>query len=253
MSFEVAAAAYHRLIGRYSVPLAPRFADFAGVGEGVRVLDVGCGPGQLTAELASRGAAVAAVDPSQAFVAACAGAVPEADVRAGSADALPWADATFDAVLSQLVLNFVPDPDAAVRELARVTRPGGTVAACTWDRDGGFRMITALVEAAHSIGAPMPHPGSVMDYRREAELADLWRRTELDDVETTGIEVEARYDDFDDYWGGFLTGIGPDGGYVLSLDEDARAALREATRRQLGSPDGPFTLTALAWAVRGRR
>ena len=137
--------------------------------------------------------------------------------------------------------------------MARVVRPGGVVAACTWDRDGGFELVEVLAGAARSLGAPMPHPGPVMNFRRESELAGLWRRSGLTEVETAGIEVQAGYEDVDDYWNGFLGGIGPDSGYVVSLDDELRTALREAARRRLGSPGGGFTLSALAWAVRGRR
>src|SRR5437868_980480 len=133
--FTVAAEAYDRFMGRYSVPLASTFADFAGVAEGQRVLDVGCGPGALTRELVRRvgAGAVAAVDPSEPFVEECARRNPGVDVRLAKAEQLPFSDGVFDAALAQLVLHFVSDPAAAANELRRVLRPGGRAAACVWD------------------------------------------------------------------------------------------------------------------------
>ncbi len=139
MTFLVAADAYDRFMGRYSVPLAPRFADFAAVGGGDRVLDVGCGPGALTAELAERlePGNVWAVDPSDPFVAAARERYPGVRVEKASAEELPFEDRTFDATMAQLVVHFLAQPVDGLREMARVTREGGVVAACVWDLAGG--------------------------------------------------------------------------------------------------------------------
>src|SRR6188768_3466522 len=138
MPFLVADA-YDRYMGRYSAPLSPLLADFAGVESGQRVLDVGCGPGALTAELVQRvgPAAVTAVDPSQPFVDALVERLPGVVVKRAAAEELPFPDASFDAALAQLVVHFMADPVAGIRELGRVTRPGGVVAACVWDFSGG--------------------------------------------------------------------------------------------------------------------
>ena len=148
MSFEVAAEAYDRFMGRYSVQLAPQLADFAGIAAGQRVLDVGCGPGALTGELVQRlGAeAVTAVDPSEPFVAAAKARHPGVEVQRASAESLPFDDGAFDAALAQLVVHFMADPVAGLREMARVTRPGGVVAACVWDH-AGERIAAVLVLA----------------------------------------------------------------------------------------------------------
>src|SRR5688500_4873461 len=138
MAFDVAADAYDRFMGRYSRLLSPQLADFAGVRGGQRVLDVGCGPGALTSELVMRlgPSAVAAVDPSESFVAAARARHPGVDVQRASAEQLPFADDEFDAALAQLVVHFMADPVAGIREMARVTREHGVVAACVWDHAG---------------------------------------------------------------------------------------------------------------------
>src|SRR5207249_4107866 len=151
MSFSVAADAYDRFMGRYSMPLAPTFAAFAGVGAEQRVLDVGCGPGALTAELVSRAGAVSAVDPSESFVDAARARHPDVDVRRATAEELPFGDGEFDAALAQLVVHFMADPVAGLRQMARVTRAGGTVAACVWDHPGGGGPLSAYWDAAHEL------------------------------------------------------------------------------------------------------
>src|ERR687898_2831921 len=153
MSFTVAADAYDRFMGRYSVPLAPRLADFAGVAPGQRVLDVGCGPGALTAELATRlGAdAVSAVDPSEPFVAAARERHPGVSVQRAAAEQLPFEDQAFDAALAQLVVHFMADPVVGLREMARVTRKGGFVAACVWDLAGGTAPLSLFWESAREL------------------------------------------------------------------------------------------------------
>jgi ubiquinone/menaquinone biosynthesis C-methylase UbiE len=149
-TFRASADAYDRLVGRYGPQLASALIGFAGVEPGMRALDVGCGPGALTGALADRlGAAhVHAADPSEPFVEACRERNPGVDVVLAPAEALPFADRTFDAVLSQLVVNFMRDPEAGVREMARVTRPGGVVASCVWDYAGEMTLLRAFWDAA---------------------------------------------------------------------------------------------------------
>jgi ubiquinone/menaquinone biosynthesis C-methylase UbiE len=253
MSFNVSADAYDRYMGRYSRSLAPLFAGFAGVEPGHRVLDVGCGPGALTSELALRVGAdrVAGADPTPGFALACAERVPGADVRTAPAEELPWPTNSFDTALSQLVVSFLPDADAGVREMRRVTRLGGTVAACAWDLAGEMQMLRTFWDAALELDPAAPDEARVMDYIDPDSLRELWRRAGLRDVETTQLVVDVEYSDFDDYWQPFLSGTGPGGAYCVSLDARHRAALRDECFRRLGAPTHRFTLTARAWAVRG--
>jgi SAM-dependent methyltransferase len=256
-TFRAPADAYERLMGRYSNGLAGDLVRAAGVRHGGRALDVGCGPGALTAALAGvlGAGAVAAVDPSPSFVAACAARVPGADVRLGAAEALPFADRAFDAVLSQLALNFMTDAPGAVREMRRVARPGAVVAACVWDYADGMTLLRAFWDAALEAdpdGAPAHDEGRVMRWCSPAELERLWSGAGLRDVRGGELHATARYDGFGDLWSAFEAGLGPSGAYAAALPATTRAALRAALERRIGRPAGPFTLTARAWLVTGR-
>jgi ubiquinone/menaquinone biosynthesis C-methylase UbiE len=253
MSFAVSADAYDRYMGRYSRRLASVFADFVQLDPGWRVLDVGCGPGALLSELASRVGAnrVAGADPSPSFVSACAERVPGADVRLAPAEALPWPDRSFDAVVSQLVVSFLEDADAGLREMARVVREGGVIAASSWDYGGQMQMLRTFWDAALALDPAAPDEARVMGFSDPDSLQELWLRTGLRDVEVLPLGVEVEYADFDDYWQPFLTGTGPGGRYCVSLDDRQRAELREECLRRLGAPTGSFALSARAWAVRG--
>jgi SAM-dependent methyltransferase len=194
---------------------------------------------------------VAAVDPSKSFVAACGARVPGADVREAAAESLPFEDGVFDVVLSQLVVNFMRDADTGVAEMRRVVRTGGSVASCVWDYADGMTMLRAFWDGALDIDPDAPDEARTMRYCSEPELRDLWRRGGLPDVDTGALVVEAAYDDFDDYWAPFPTGLAPSGAYCASLDAERQEALRAAVFRRLGEPAGPFKLTARAWFARG--
>ncbi len=254
MTFDISAEIYDRHVGRYAPALSAAHIEAARVLPGERALDVGCGPGRLTRALADLLGAdnVAAVDPSEPFVEACRARVPGADVRLGTAEALPFSDHEFDAVLSQLVVNFLSDPEAGVGEMRRVARPGGTVASCVWDYSGGMTMLRAFWDAALELDPEAPDEGGTMRFCREGELAELWERSGLADVESGALVVEADWNGLDDFWWPFPSGLGPSGGYCASLDPERQEALREACFRRLGSPQGPFTLTARAWYAVGR-
>jgi SAM-dependent methyltransferase len=256
MSVFASPGAYDRFVGRYGMPLATELVGFAGVESGMRALDVGAGPGALTAVLAERlgPSSVAAAEPSEPFAAACRARVPGAEVAVAPAEALPFDDDAFDATLSQLVVNFMSDAEAGVREMVRVTRPGGVVASCVWDYAGEMTLLRAFWDAAREVEparAAAADEAVVMRWCREGELAELWTSCCLEDVRSAALVVEAAYQGFDDLWAPLPAGIGPAGAFCASLDEAGRAALYEALRRRLGVGDDHFTLTARAWAAAG--
>jgi SAM-dependent methyltransferase len=251
LSFAVAADSYDRFMGRYSALLAPAFADFAGVRSGQRVLDVGCGPGALTAELVERlgAAAVSAVDPSEPFVAAARERHPDVEVQLASAEDLPFANGEFDATLAQLVVHFMADPVGGLREMARVTRAGGTVAACVWDLAGGQSPLSPFWQAARELD-PGLEGESERAGGREGHLAELFEQAGIREIEAGVVSVEVEHDSFEEWWEPHTFGVGPLGGYVSGLDERRLAQLRDRCRELL--PPAPFVLSARAWAARGR-
>ncbi len=237
-------------MGRYTPTLAIALCDAAGVAGAGRAVDVGCGPGGLTRELVSRVGAtnVAAIDPAPQFVEACRARNPGADVREGVAEQLPWPDGEFDFALSSLVIAFMQDPDRGIGEMARVTRPGGTVAACMWDtRTGGMSMLTTFWTAMQQV-----RPGTVGELElagtAKGDIAQRMRRAGLADVVDGELRAHADYVNFDDFWTPFTRGVGPAGQHLVSMTAEEQAAVREACRTAL--PDGPFTLAARAWYAR---
>jgi SAM-dependent methyltransferase len=250
VSFDVAAEAYDRFMGRYSLLLSPQLADLAEVHGGQRVLDVGCGPGALTAELVKRlePAAVSAVDPSEPFVAAARARNPGVDVLQASAEQLPFPDQTFDAALAQLVVHFMSDPVAGLAEMARVTRLDGVVAACVWDHGGGQGPLSLFWKAARELD-PEVDDESQLPGAREGHLAELFEAAGLNEIEETALSASLEHPSFEEWWEPFTRGVGPAGSYVASLDEERQAELRENCRTLL--PNAPFVLIARAWAARG--
>src|ERR671937_174383 len=236
--FTVAVENYDRFMGRYASGLAPKFADAAGVRAGMRVLDVGCGPGALAVELAGRVGEdnVAAIDPAPLFAAACRARIPGADVREGVAESLPWDDGTFDAAMCSLVVAWMSDADQGIGEMARVTKPGGTVAAAMWDiPGGGLQMLSHFWRAAREI---------------DPSVADEQPRAGVQGVTGGTLETSVDYADFDDYWEPFTGAAGPaTGAFYASLDDAGKATLRDTVRASL--PEGPFTLPARAWLALG--
>jgi ubiquinone/menaquinone biosynthesis C-methylase UbiE len=251
MSFAVAPEAYDRFMGIHSAQLSAQLADLAGVRAGQRVLDVGCGPGALTAELVERlGAdAVAAIDPSEPFVAAARERHPGVDVRLAAADAIPFEDDAFDAALAQLVVQFMADANAGVREMARVTRPGGTVAACVWDLAGGRAPLSPFWAAARELD-PNQSGEALLVGTGQGQLTELFAEAGFEDIREDAISVSLEHETFEDWWEPFTLGVGPAGAYAARLDDETRAELREHAREQL--PPAPFVLTAQAWAASGR-
>ena len=250
MTFDVAADAYDRFMGRYSVHLAPQLVDLAGISAGQRVLDVGCGPGALTTELVGRlGAeAVTAVDPSESFVTATKARLPGVDVRTASAEALPFDDEGFDATLAQLVVHFMTDPVAGLREMGRVTRADGVIAACVWDHAGGGGPLATFWNAAHGLDMDVIDESKLAG-AREGHLVELFREADLRDVEQHVLHVRVEHETFEDWWEPYTLGVGPAGAFVAGLDDQTRAKLRDRCRAAL--PPAPLVLTARAWAARG--
>ena len=250
MSFDVAAEAYDRFMGRYSMLLSPQFADFAAVREGQRVLDVGCGPGALTSELVTRlgPAAVTAVDPSEPFVAAARARHPGVRVEQASAERLPFLDGEFDAALAQLVVHFMSDPVAGLTEMVRVTGRDGVVAACVWDHAGGQGPLSQFWRAARELDPDVDDEGR-MAGAREGHLAELLEAAGLRAIEESTVSATLEHATFDAWWDPFTLGVGPAGAHVASLDAEGQALLRERCRALF--PDPPFVITARAWAARG--
>lgn len=237
---------YDRFMGRYARPLAAVFAAFAGVGVGDRVLDVGCGPGALTAHLRSAGAEVAAIDPSPPFVEALHERFPDIDTRLGTAEELPYDAAVFDAALAQLVVHFMADPVAGLSQMARVTRRDGVVAACVWDGPTGA--LAPFWDAVHEIDPDAEDEGLLSGAHR-GHLSRLFDEAGLHSVEETPLAVDVVHPTLEEWWEPYTYGVGPAGDYVRRLGDDARARLEAVARKRLGN--GPFTVTATAWAARG--
>jgi SAM-dependent methyltransferase len=249
--FDVAAEAYGRFMGRFAEPLAGPFADRAGVTPGMRALDVGCGPGALTAELVRRlgPAAVAAIDPSPPFVAAARARFAEADVREGVAEQLPFSDGSFDVVLAQLVVHFMADPVAGLAEMRRVAQPGGRVAACVWDHGGDGGPLSAFWRAARDLDPDAPDESNMAGVR-EGHLAALSEAAGLTDIQRSTLVVRVGFASFNQWWEPFLLGVGPVGAYLGKLDPRRLAALRDHCEAVM--PAAPFTVEASAWCVVGR-
>jgi SAM-dependent methyltransferase len=250
VAFAVAADSYDRFMGRYSVPLAPQLLDLAEVTPGRRVLDVGCGPGAVTTELVERLGRdhVSAVDPSEPFVAAAKERHPGVDVRLATAEELPFRDGVFDAALAQLVVHFMSDPVAGLREMARVTREDGIVAASVWDLAGGRAPISLFWEAAHEGNSDVMDESKLAG-AREGHLTELLEAAGLRDVEETVHSVDVEHPSFDEWWEPFTLGVGPAGAHYASLGPEEQDALRERCRARL--PEAPFVVSAKAWAARG--
>jgi SAM-dependent methyltransferase len=248
------AEAYDRFMGRWSRRLAPALIAFAGVREGDAVLDVGAGTGELARAVctSTRAGRVVGIDPSPelASFAAASSSDPRVRFEVGDGQALPLPARSFDRTLSLFALNFIPDPTRAIREMVRVTRPGGVVAAAVWDYAGGMQMLRASWDEAIALDPAIePRDEAHMPLCKPGELAAAWTRHGFEDVEDAALTVALPFASFDDYWRPFLLGQGPAGAYVAGLP-GARQA--ELARRLLGDvPDGAIDLHARAWAVKG--
>lgn len=254
------ASGYEQLMGRWSRRLAPLFIDFAGLAAGENILDVGCGTGSLTFELAKSTdlAEIQAIDFSPVFVEAARqrNTDPRVAIQQADATALPFADNAFDRALALLVLHFVPETGKAVAEMRRVVRPGGVVAAVVWDHYGGmpsFRMMVDTVAALGESGRQLRTRYCFQPMMQPGEMKRTFVDEGLDDVTETELMVRMDYDEFDDYWAPIAAGEGPLGKYMTTLDAAERSHVEAAVRDayQAGRPDGPRSFANVAWACRG--
>lgn len=249
MYFDVPAQAYGRFMGQYSERLSVLFAAAADLLPGAHALDVGCGPGALTAQLVERLGAdsVTAIDPSSSFVDAARQRFPDVEVRTGVAEALPFPDDSFDAALAQLVVHFMSDPVAGLREMGRVTRPGGLVMACVSDNAGHSGPLSLFWSAVHDLTPEIVGEG-VLAGSREGHLAQLCAEAGLREIESSVLTVRVGFATFDDWWQPYLLGVGPAGAHVAPLEVQARERLRLRCAELL--PEPPFEVSASAWCVR---
>ena len=246
--FHIDEGSYDDFMGRYSVRLAPLFADFAGATEGQRVLDVGAGTGALTRELLERGATVTAVEPSPEFTSALRSRLPQVNVREAPAEDIPFPDDSFDVALAQLVVAFMEDAPAAMRELGRVAY---RVAICMWGVEE-VQMFAAIGRTSRVLGTGLAEQ-TARRYRTPQELHDLLVGAGLTNAETCELDVTAPYVDFEDFWRALNLQVGPAGAWLHSLDDRRRALAHDELHRQLGSPDGPFELHGRAYGARATR
>jgi SAM-dependent methyltransferase len=249
-------SSYERYVGRWSRQVALEFLAWLRRPAGLRWLDVGCGTGALCATIVERCApsSVAGVEPSEGFRGTAHRSLgSRAEVHPGSATAIPLEDASVDVVVSGLVLNFVPDPPAALAEMLRVTRPGGTIAAYVWDYAGRMEFMRAFWDAAVALdpAAAAADEGIRFPLCRPEPLKALFASSGLGDIEVRAIDIRTTFVDFEDYWRPFLGGQGPAPAYAMSIDEAARARLREAVRARVPiTADGSISMVARAWAIR---
>jgi SAM-dependent methyltransferase len=251
MMFDVDAEAYGRFMGRFSEPLAGRLLEVVDVRPGLRALDVGSGPGALTAPLVDLLGvdAVVAVDPSSSFVEAVRARLPGLDARVASAEQLPFDEGTFDRVLAQLVVHFMTDPVAGLREMRRVAAPGGRVAASVWDMAGGTSPLELFWRGVRSLEPTAPSEDHLPGVA-EGQLQSLFAAAGMDDTVATSLTVEVGFGSFEEWWDPYTLGVGPAGVHVAGLDDAHRSALRQRCA-ELAGP-APFTISATAWCVAAR-
>jgi SAM-dependent methyltransferase len=252
--------AYEPYVGRWSRLVAREFVGWLAVPEGGEWLDVGCGTGALTATILEMAApvSVTGIDPSEGYAEFARDRVrdPRAHFDLGDARRLPYEGGKFDCAVSGLVLNFVSGPEQAVGELARVTKPGGVVAAYVWDYAGKMELMRYFWDAAVDLNpaALELDEGRRFPLCKPEALQALWEGAGLGAVEVREIDAPTHFRDFDDYWSPFLGGQGPAPGFAMSLSEEGRAELRELIRSRLPvEADGSIRLIARAWAVRGKK
>ncbi len=248
MSFSVSAEAYDRFMGRFSAPLAVEFAALAGIEAGMRVLDVGCGPGALTARLLELVGAgqVEAVDPMPDFVEAVRQRLPGVAASVGPAESLPQDDDAFDAALANLVVPFMRDARAGIAQMARVVRPGGVVAASVWQHADGVSPLTPFWDGVHRID-PAARDEGLMLGATEGQLVELFASAGLPGASSTSLSVAVDYASFEEWWEPFTYGVGPAGAWLAEQSPDRQGEVRTACAEMLGP--APFSVVGSAWCA----
>jgi SAM-dependent methyltransferase len=247
---------YEQYIGRWSRRVAPLFLSWLGIPAGRRWLDVGCGTGALTAAILKQcsPSSVAGVDPSAGFIETAKEQLAGGALfHLGSATDIPLECGCTDVTVSGLVLNFVPDQPGAVAEMARVTVRGGTIGAYVWDYADKMEMIRIFWDAAVELNADAAqlHEGARFPLCRPEALGESFTHSGLQNVAVTALDIATPFASFEEYWRPFLGGQGPAPAYAMSLDDVARAKLRDRIRQHMSvQADGSISLTARAWAVR---
>lgn len=256
MFFE--ADAYERFMGRWSSLLAPSLISLSGLHDGEAVLDVGTGTGALALAVrdATKATRIMGIDPSSAYLERARAKNTDSRVRfeVGDAQALQFPDAEFDKTLSLLVMNFIPQRERALSEMIRVTKPGGIVAAAVWDYGEGMEMLRVFWDEAIALDpTSAPRDEANMPLCKRGELAELWRRGGLSDVQEAPLTVTLHFAKFEDYWAPFQLGQGPAGAYVAQLTKDRRSELERRLRQRLlgAEPDRKIEMRGRAWAVKG--
>ncbi len=251
-------AAYERYMGRWSRKIASQFVAWINAEPGTSWIDIGCGTGELTKAVIYSGAPsrVVGIDASAAFLQVAAAQVSDsgAEFKQGDAQSLPEDDDAFDVAVSGLVLNFIPDKKAALKEMVRVVEPGGIVGLYVWDYAGHMQVMRHFFDVATALDprASDFDDGVKAPICRPGPLADLFSEAGLKDVAVQAIDISTAFENFDDYWSPFLGGTGSAPKYCMSLTEKEREQLSDALRTRLPTgPDGEILLAARAWAAKG--
>ena len=250
------ADAYEQYMGRWSRKIAPLFVDWLAPSQGKRWIDIGCGTGQLSLQIANKcnPSQQIGIDTSEGFLTQAKKYVPSAEFRVGDAQNIDLPDDAVDYAVSGLLLNFIPDKAKALSEMARIVRPEGTVALYVWDYAGQMQIMRYFLDTARPIDPKSSayDDGINAPICRPKALSDAFVAAGLSDVETAATDIPAAFVDFQDYWTPFLGGTGSAPKYCMSLDENTRNKIRDAVRAKLPTgPDGEILLAVRAWAVKG--